>query len=194
MLLVLDAGRQRCPMCRTPVGGDDAIVSPLLGIPEPAATFEEAVQPARRGWRPRRYRRSTTTPFGDWVFEDERGVDLPRVARNVGVRTAEPRVPVRVAPRWGWQLWRPRRHAVVIDYAEPAIVETAAAEDRAPEPALHAVEAPPTVHTAPVPEAVAPAASLHPREPNPMWRDRVFRGAPDEVQHEPVLWPRRTHS
>ena len=65
-----------------------------------------------------------------------------------------------------------------------------------PEPtAVGAPEAPAPparARVAPAPVTDSPRPAPQPREPNPMWRDRVFRGGPDDVQHAPVTWPRRS--
>jgi hypothetical protein len=172
-------------------------------------TRDEADPPSERGWRPRHFRRSSRASVGEWVLDSELTADPP-------IEAAE-----WVDPRRRWEASRPSRRGTIVVHwggvasvpapsptpepAEPvepvvaAVVETVVEPFDEPVVETVAEAVPPVVEVVEVPEVVdvvppapRPRPEIRPREPNPMWRERVFRGAPAEVQHEAVMWPRRT--
>jgi len=203
MLLVLDAGERRCPMCRTDfgLGAEPIVLGPesrsdvaFFSTPQHAMTPDDA-EAATRPRRFRRFTRRSAAPTGEWVFESAlHGPTLFDQPDRVSGTTAVISRPVTAPPppdpavaraRWRdmrlrWVDAEPEADAAIdvdIDVVETIEVLPAPA----PVPAVRAA----------TPEPNQVRRAPEPREPNPMWRDRVFLGAPAEVQNQAVTWPRR---
>ena len=211
MLLVLDAGERRCPMCRTQFGlrSQPIVLGPdsrndvaFTSTPEHALTPADGDAGTDAAARPRRFRRfsrRSAQPTGEWVFasalHEPMLFDQPDMVPGTTAVIARPVTATPPPdPEVGRARWRDMRLRWVdaepetdtdIDVVETIEIVSAPAPAK-PASAARAVE-PEVVSATASPTPPAP----EPREPNPMWRDRVFLGAPAEVQHQSVTWPRR---